>query len=30
MTTGWLLDRFFAPRVAMILLLIAALGALIL
>jgi MFS family permease len=28
--TGWLLDRFFAPRVAMILLLIAALGALIL
>jgi predicted MFS family arabinose efflux permease len=30
MATGWLLDRFFAPRVAMILLLIAALGALIL
>lgn len=30
MITGWLLDRFFAPRVAMILLLIAALGALIL
>ena len=28
--TGWLLDRFFAPRVAMIVLLIAALGALIL
>ena len=30
MITGWLLDRFFAPRVAMILLLIAALGAFIL
>jgi predicted MFS family arabinose efflux permease len=28
--TGWLLDHFFAPRVAMLLLLIAALGALIL
>jgi predicted MFS family arabinose efflux permease len=28
--TGWLLDRFFAPRVAMLMLLIAALGALIL
>ena len=28
--TGWLLDRFFAPRVAMLLLLIAALGALLL
>jgi predicted MFS family arabinose efflux permease len=26
--TGWLLDRFFAPRVAMVLLLVAALGAL--
>jgi predicted MFS family arabinose efflux permease len=30
MVTGWLLDRFFAPRVAMILMLIAAGGALIL
>jgi MFS family permease len=28
--TGWLLDRFFAPRVAMVLLLVAALGALLL
>lgn len=28
--TGWLLDRFFAPRVAVVLLLIAALGALLL
>ena len=28
--TGWLLDRFFAPRVAMLLLMIAALGALLL
>jgi len=28
--TGWLLDRFFAPRVAMVLLLIAALGTLLL
>jgi len=28
--TGWLLDRFFAPRVATVLLLLAALGALLL
>ncbi len=30
LVTGWLLDRFFAPRIAMILLLVAALGALVL